>query len=744
MAFDPQVLNGWKYDPTGINAYAKENGSLSRVASSLIGGEQRDCYLWQALLKCKPTWRRGAQKIGDCFAPNTHVIGPDGVKMIQDVKVGDRVYAGNGEVTEVISTQTKQSFKPLLTIHTCGSIPITVTADHKLLVYRLDFVDHRNSGKCKRLSKSFYERVKKTRDANKAKTKWQSSRSNVAIDQFEGRKAVLVEAKDLRTSDYLLCPVNTKFDSNVPESFRELMSNRETRWMIGLFLGDGHASKGRIDFACTHDEPETIDRLVAALQSIGVEPVLKTHHKSKKCVVVYWSGSVMAKVFREAFYDANKQKVLPSWAICDDVVAGLWDADGHQSADGTIQYFDSTSPSLAHGVRLWAINAGHCPTMKESVRSSGSYANAKPIYRVRWQLNRTRQRLWRDDDYLAMPITKIDTQEGPHTVYDIGVKHELHTFYANGMTASNCVSFGMELAATTLMAIESIQGKMQWIEEAATEPIYGGSRVEIWGKRTDSWQDGSTGHGAAQWVKKYGLLLRLDYTDKTPGGKNSEYDLRKYSGDKAKQWGYYGCGGQQDNGRLDALAKVHPIKNVTQVQTIEECIAALTNAYPVTIASMAGFGDMRRDANGLCYWVGSWAHQMCTLGLRWRNGNPEFRIFQSWGDSCSGPDPGIADTLPKMVSAMGGDGNSLLSMPGSVHDSAEFRRRLILPDEYFPYCTQPEDGWNPVSACSWWVDEKTMARILSSGDCWTYSGVTGFEPRKLDILGAITKWTDDL
>lgn len=523
MAFDPQVLNGWKYDPTGINAYAKENGSLSRVASSLIGGEQRDCYLWQALLKCKPTWRRGAQKIGDCFVAGTMVLMADGSeKPIEDVRIGERVRTSSGASREVIDTIKKQYSGTLLTVRTeCLSRPITMTIDHRLKAY------------------------------------------------LESEKT----------------------------------------W-----------------------------------QPVG-------------------------ELTTDSWVDAVSELTTSSWV----------GAGGGNLAVGAATRVRSITP----------------------------------------------------------------TEVVNKTVYCLNVDVE-HEFIANGLTVHNCVSWGMEGAATVLMAIESIQGKMQWIEEAATEPIYGGSRVEIWGKRTDSWQDGSTGHGAAQWVKKYGLLLRLDYTDKTPGGKNSEYDLRKYSGDKAKQWGYYGCGGQQDNGRLDALAKVHPIKNVTQVQTIEECIAALTNAYPVTIASMAGFGDMRRDANGLCQWVGSWAHQMFLWAIRWRNGRPEFRICQSWGDSCSGPDPGIADTLPKMVSAMGGDGNSLLSMPGSVHDSAEFRRRLILPDEYFPYCTQPEDGWNPVSACSWWVDEKTMARILSSGDCWTYSGVTGFEPRKLDILGAITKWTDDL
>lgn len=304
----------------------------------------------------------------------------------------------------------------------------------------------------------------------------------------------------------------------------------------------------------------------------------------------------------------------------------------------------------------------------------------------------------------------------------------------------DCVSWGAELAATMLMGVESIAGKMQWIEEAATEPIYGGCRVEALGKRAGGFDDGAFGYAAAEWLRKFGVVLRVDNSERT---KNPEHDLRKYSKDKAKQWGNYGCGGAKDDGKLDAEARLHPIKYVTQVKTVQEAIAALQNAYPITIASMAGFGQMRRDANGLCYWVDQWAHQMMLGAIRWRNGKPEFRVFQSWGDCVSGPDPGIADTLPAKLGAMGGDG-AMLAMPGGVEDEVAFRKRLILPDEHFPYATQAADGWNPISATSWWIDEQTLSRILSSGDCWTFSGVHGFTPRKLDALGAIESWISDL
>ncbi len=284
------------------------------------------------------------------------------------------------------------------------------------------------------------------------------------------------------------------------------------------------------------------------------------------------------------------------------------------------------------------------------------------------------------------------------------------------------------MAATFLMAIDAVAGTGSWIEEAATEPIYGGCRVEALGKTRGGRSDGAFGYAAAKWLKEYGVVLRTDYSKQTG---NREHDLRKYDGKKEKEWGDYGCGGSADKGKLDAVAKQHPVEHIAQVKTVEEAIAALQNYYPITIASMAGFGDMKRDAEGMCYWVNQWAHQMALGAIKWVNGKPRFRVMQSWGDSCSGPDPGIAELLPKT------SGSANFYLPDSATTKAEFISRLILPDEAFPYHVESAADWNPISACSWWIDERTLARILQTGDCWSIAGVKGFEPRKLNVKKAV-------
>jgi hypothetical protein len=128
----------------------------------------------------------------------------------------------------------------------------------------------------------------------------------------------------------------------------------------------------------------------------------------------------------------------------------------------------------------------------------------------------------------------------------------------------DCVAWGAELAATFLMAMQHVAGESGWVEEAATEAIYGGCRVEALGKRLGGYEDGAAGSWAAEWLGRYGVLCRVDYAQQTG---NAEHDLRQYSAQRAKQWGHFGCGGSSDKGALDSVAKQHPI-HAYQVHSI--------------------------------------------------------------------------------------------------------------------------------------------------------------------------------
>lgn len=258
----------------------------------------------------------------------------------------------------------------------------------------------------------------------------------------------------------------------------------------------------------------------------------------------------------------------------------------------------------------------------------------------------------------------------------------------------DCVSWGHALAGSCILGNLAERGLAEWIAEVASEALYGGMRVEARGGKLGGYSDGWYGSGAVKYMKEDGgVVLRLDYSKETG---NAEHNLTVYSGDKAKNWGNFGCGGKNDNGLLDAIAKKHPIEDATLITTVESAVAAIQRGCPITICSGVGFntGDGRngimtmRDANGISRRAGSWAHCMVILGLRWYKGSPQFRIFNSHGDSVAGPDPDF----------------------------------------------QGDQGY---SNCSWWCTEEDTASILSEDDSFAISPVKNFEMPPWDFINDI-------
>lgn len=166
----------------------------------------------------------------------------------------------------------------------------------------------------------------------------------------------------------------------------------------------------------------------------------------------------------------------------------------------------------------------------------------------------------------------------------------------------SCVSFGYGRGCQDLMLLEIAAGQPEkWPgSEVATEPIYGGSRVEVGGGRING--DGSIGAWAAEWVRKWGVLLRQRYD---AGGQT--FDLSRYDEARCRQYGDRGCPDP-----LEPVARLHPVTDVAQVRTADELWAALGARKPVPVCSMQGFTTTLNG--GFCEPSGQWAHCMAFRG----------------------------------------------------------------------------------------------------------------------------------
>lgn len=183
----------------------------------------------------------------------------------------------------------------------------------------------------------------------------------------------------------------------------------------------------------------------------------------------------------------------------------------------------------------------------------------------------------------------------------------------------SCVGFGNGREAQDLLLAEIAAGEPeQWPgAEVSPEVIYGGSRVEIGGGRING--DGSIGAWAADWLTKYGVVVRGTY---------GSLDLTRYSESTCRRLGSQGIPTD-----VEGLARIHPIRAAAMVTTAAEGWAALGAGKPIAVCSNRGFA-MKRNADGTCSPSGVWNHCM---GFRGRFVEPRNRrkmvvVGNSWGD----------------------------------------------------------------------------------------------------------------
>jgi len=215
------------------------------------------------------------------------------------------------------------------------------------------------------------------------------------------------------------------------------------------------------------------------------------------------------------------------------------------------------------------------------------------------------------------------------SLYKAWRRHAASDWLVGKQGIGDCVSWGWAHAADIHLALMwELGDTSRWLP-AATEAIYGGSRVEARGRSTGGYQDGSYGGAAAKWVSEWGILFRQDY--------EGLVDLSEYSASRAKDWGNYGCGGQGEAGQqLDTIAREHPVRDVALVRTFQEAAAAIASGYPIPVCSGQGF-SRRRDPDGFCSPQGTWRHCMCFMAVR-HGDRPGLLCLNSWGPmSVSGP-----------------------------------------------------------------------------------------------------------
>jgi hypothetical protein len=101
-----------------------------------------------------------------------------------------------------------------------------------------------------------------------------------------------------------------------------------------------------------------------------------------------------------------------------------------------------------------------------------------------------------------------------------------------------------------------------------------------------------------------------------------------YSGSQARRWGAPPGPPKE----FVEVGKIHLVRSAAKINSWDELVTAICNGYPCTVASSQGF-NMEPSRDGFHAPSGSWAHQMCIVGVDGEASDPYAVILNSWGDA---------------------------------------------------------------------------------------------------------------
>lgn len=200
----------------------------------------------------------------------------------------------------------------------------------------------------------------------------------------------------------------------------------------------------------------------------------------------------------------------------------------------------------------------------------------------------------------------------------------------------SCVGYGAKNAIEYTSAFEVATGELEEFKLMYLPYIWAGCRKKGGYRRKG---EGSYGSAAAQAVMDYGTLFHdipglpvhyIDYDANNPRDPKVQNNARLET-----DWSGPDRDGTWDFEKYLNDGRKYQVKSTAKITTWEQAVSAICNGYFLTIASSQGF-EMRARSDGFHYPKGSWAHQMCGIGIDNEHKDPHVYILNSWGKNLHG------------------------------------------------------------------------------------------------------------
>ncbi|RLI41406.1 hypothetical protein DRO59_07025 [Candidatus Bathyarchaeota archaeon] len=338
---------------------------------------------------------------GGCVGPGALVLTAKGYKKIEDVKVGDRVFAHDGKLREVLEVYRNDGdTRPCYRVQTSHGQEIILTYNHPLYVLKPRSCRYDRSSPCVPGRHSKYCRV-----CDKPAPR---SVGWMTVEQMYEQKT------------------SYGYFAAVPIISSSKDGTYDDGYLTGFFIGDGWAGPSRRSIRMEFyvgklDNPE---KLITVLSKHG--SVYTAFSKDTKRICLY--NKQLGDRLREIKYKPRKllgDVVSKSREWCEGFLDGIVDADGHyvqgHPKRRTVQL---SNWEYINAVMLACYKTGRLFSVREFQQPKGAFGRShKKAWIVLLSEPSLRgSRTYSDGTYLYTRIRKIEPAENPGVTFNLKVQ----------------------------------------------------------------------------------------------------------------------------------------------------------------------------------------------------------------------------------------------------------------------------------------------------------------------------------
>ncbi|MBI3190514.1 hypothetical protein HYZ41_02305 [archaeon] len=412
-----------------------------------------------------------------CLLPDEKVVCNPEIKPISEIQKGDKVLTHKGDHKNVLDTFVRPyNGKAYIIQPYYFSSGIKVTNEHPFLaiktVKNCAFV----GGLCKpnstakgkhKCTKQHYKNYKPSwipAEDLKVNDVVLYPRIKKTVDAGQIKISDIIESKNYRISEHFIVPKTGRQDKSIKNIIK---ITPEFCRLAGYFLAEGYIIKKNncIQFSFGQKEHEYIDDVTNLMKEcVGIEISKKRERHGYE---LYFYSKILVELFGKLFYQYNKpkrafSKRLPQWALYlplekqSEILRGWWRGDSGVSV----------SEILSEQMKIICLRLGIIPSIRKLLKedfnkNSHTIGNRRILAKhdlitferlsfhedkfnlledpsmKKFKTKLHRRHGWVDENYIYIPINKIETFDYSGLVYNLEVEED-NSYVTHAATVHNC------------------------------------------------------------------------------------------------------------------------------------------------------------------------------------------------------------------------------------------------------------------------------------------------------------------